>query len=62
MACDFCTYVKTQERGKLIIRAIFSANILLRMPFRIIEEFHLNLGKKINGSTISVMVKKRKLK
>nr|AJG39087.1 PB1 [Shayang Spider Virus 3] len=53
MATEFCSYLKSKERSKLKRRAIASANMILRMFFEIIERFHLKLGKKIAGSTIS---------
>jgi hypothetical protein len=49
----FASYMKHKERGKLERRATASANMGLRMFLHIIKEFHLALGKEINGSTIS---------
>lgn len=54
MTREFCAYLKNEEHGKLTTRAIVSANTLLRMPFTIIEKLHLELGKIIEGSTISI--------
>lgn len=48
---EFCPYIKYEERGKLNKRAIVSVNIILRMLLQITEDFHLELGKLITGST-----------
>nr|AYR04798.1 polymerase PB1 [Longchuang virus] len=54
IASEFCSYLKSKERSKLKRRAIASANPILRMFFELIERFHLDLGKEITGSTISI--------
>nr|QWC36498.1 PB1 [Bemisia tabaci Quaranja-like virus 3] len=54
IATEFCSYLKTKERSKLKRRAICSANMILRMYFDIIENFHLELSKVIKGSTIAL--------
>nr|QPL15381.1 polymerase PB1 [Hymenopteran orthomyxo-related virus OKIAV174] len=59
---SFASYLKHKERGKLNRRAIASANVVLRMFLYIIEEFHLELGKYIQGSTISVGGEEKKAK
>uniref|UniRef100_A0A8D8ZDC7 RNA-directed RNA polymerase catalytic subunit n=2 Tax=Cacopsylla melanoneura TaxID=428564 RepID=A0A8D8ZDC7_9HEMI len=59
---SFCSYIKHGERAKLKRRAIASANIILRMYLYIIEEFHLKLGKRIAGSTISIGGEEKKRK
>lgn len=59
---EFCPYIKYEERGKLKKRAIVSANIVMRMFLLITEEFHLELGKLIPGSTISVGGEEKKMK
>lgn len=59
---SFCSYIKHGERGKKDRRAIASANIPLRMLLYIIEAFHLELGKIIPGSTISIGGEEKKMK
>lgn len=54
LASTFCSYIKHGERGKLKRRAIDSPNIILRAYFNIIEYFHLELGKLLPGTTISI--------
>lgn len=54
LARSFCSYIKHGERAKLNIRAIASANPILRMFLYAIEEFHLRLSKLMMGSTIGV--------
>lgn len=54
IAISFCSYIKHGERGKKDRRAIASANPILRMFLHIIESFHLQLGKGLPGSTISI--------
>nr|APG77865.1 polymerase PB1 [Beihai orthomyxo-like virus 1] len=61
-ACSFCSYLKSKERSKLRRRAIASPNMILRMFFLAIEEFHLKLGKIIEGSTISIGGEEKKAK
>lgn len=51
---SFCSHIKHGERGKMERRAIASANPILRMFLHIIESFHLELGKYLPGSTISI--------
>nr|DBA44339.1 TPA_asm: polymerase PB1 [Diachasmavirus orthomyxi] len=59
----FESYLKTKERGKLEKRAIASPNMFFRALLKIVEDMHLELGKKIPGSTISIGgdEKKRKI-
>lgn len=54
LARSFCSYIKHGERGKLQRRAIASANMILRMFLMIVEEFHLQLSKLMEGSTIGI--------
>nr|AJG39095.1 PB1 [Wuhan Mosquito Virus 7] len=61
-ARSFCSYIKHAERGKMDRRAIASPSIPLRMLLKIVEEFHLKLGKKIPGSTISIGGEEKKRK
>nr|DBA44332.1 TPA_asm: polymerase PB1 [Cotesiavirus orthomyxi] len=60
----FASYLKNKERGKVTRRAIASPNMAMRSLLRIIEDVHLELGKMIEGSTISIggEEKKRKIK
>uniref|UniRef100_A0AAT9JAH8 RNA-directed RNA polymerase catalytic subunit n=1 Tax=Blattella germanica orthomyxovirus 1 TaxID=3133491 RepID=A0AAT9JAH8_9ORTO len=58
----FASYMKHKERGKLDRRAIASANMGLRMFLHAIEEFHLKLGKELEGSTISIGGEEKKAK
>lgn len=51
---EFSSYIKHGERAKLQRRAFASPNMVKRMMFKIIEQFHLVLGKIIDGSTISM--------
>lgn len=51
---DFCSYLKHGERAKLDRPAIASANMILRGFLYAIEELHLQLSKRIPGSTIGV--------
>lgn len=51
---SFCSYIKHGERGHLNRRAIASPNVFLRALFFIVENFHLKLGKQVDGSTISI--------
>lgn len=59
---SFCSYIKDGERAKLKRRAIASANVILRMYLHIIEDFHLNMGKTLPGSTISIGGEEKKAK
>lgn len=59
---QFCGYIKHGERAKLERRAIASPNIIKRMFLLIIEDFHLNLGKQLKGSTISIGGEEKKMK
>lgn len=63
LAREFCSYIKHGERAKLKRRAIASPNMIKRMFFKIIEQFHLDLSKDLQGSTISIggVEKKRKI-
>nr|AJG39096.1 PB1 [Wuhan Mothfly Virus] len=61
-ARSFASYIKHKERGKKDRRAIASPNMFLRMFLYIIEEFHLQLGKEIKGSTISIGGEEKKAK
>lgn len=61
-ARSFASYIKHKERGKLNRRAIASANMILRMFLYLIEEFHLELGRYIEGSTISIGGEEKKAK
>ncbi|AIY25030.1 polymerase basic 1 protein [Wellfleet Bay virus] len=60
----FCSYLKSKERGKLKRRAIASANPILRMYLWVVEEFHLELGRRseIESSTISIGGEEKKAK
>lgn len=58
----FCSYIKHIERAHLHRRAIASPNIALRAMFLIIEKVHLRLGKRIEGSTISIGSEEKKIK
>jgi hypothetical protein len=58
----FCSYLKHGERGKLSRRAIASPAIPLRAFFHIFEDFHLDLGKKVPGNTISIGGEEKKKK
>lgn len=51
---SFCGYLKLGERGKKNKRAIASPNMFLRVYLEIIEAVHLELGKVIESSTISI--------
>nr|DBA44211.1 TPA_asm: polymerase PB1 [Orthomyxo-like virus forcipomyiae] len=62
IASSFCGYIKHLERGKKDRRAIASPNIILRAFLEIVEDFHLELGKNILSSTISVGGDKKKNK
>nr|QMP82338.1 polymerase PB1 [Coleopteran orthomyxo-related virus OKIAV179] len=59
---SFGTYLKHKERGKKDRRAICSANMGLRMFLHIVEYFHLELAKEIEGSTISIGGEEKKAK
>nr|UQS95353.1 MAG: PB1 [Byreska virus] len=59
---SFCTYIKHSERGHLKRRAIASPNIVKRAFLKIIEDVHLELGKLIDGSTISIGGEEKKVK
>jgi len=59
---EFCSYIKHGERGKLKRRAIASAGMNMRMYLYLIEEFHLNLSKSLEGSTISIGGEEKKNK
>lgn len=61
-ARSFCSYIKHAERGKKDRRAIASGSLSMRMHLRVVEEFHLRLAKKINGSTISIGGEEKKKK
>lgn len=54
LGTTFCGYIKHGERAKMERRVIASPNIIKRMFLKIIEDFHLALGKDIDGSTISI--------
>lgn len=58
----FCAYIKHGERAKLKRRAIASPNVIKRMIFKIIEQFHLDIGKDLKGSTISIGGEEKKKK
>jgi hypothetical protein len=62
ISTSFEAYLKSLERAKLDRRAIASPNMILRMFLAIIEEFHLELGNVIEGSTISIGGEKKKQK
>lgn len=59
LAREFCSYIKHGERAKLQRRAIASPNMIKRMLLKIIEQFHLDSGKVIEGSTISIGEEKK---
>nr|UQS95347.1 MAG: PB1 [Byreldi virus] len=59
---SFCSYIKSGERAHLDRRAIASPNCILRAFFFVIEHFHLELGKLIEGSTISIGGEQKKVK
>lgn len=59
---DFCSYIKHGERAKLNRRAIASPNMIKRMFFKIIEQFHLDMSKLLPGSTISIGGEEKKSK
>ncbi|ASA47420.1 PB1 [Aedes alboannulatus orthomyxo-like virus] len=59
---SFCSYLKHGERAHLDRRAIASTGIPLRALFLVAEEFHLDLGKLIKGSTISIGGELKKVK
>nr|AJG39084.1 PB1 [Jingshan Fly Virus 1]APG77897.1 polymerase PB1 [Jingshan Fly Virus 1] len=59
---SFCGYNKSGERAHLKRRAIASPSIPLRAFLLILEEFHLKLGKRIRGSTISIGGDEKKMK
>nr|AYP67573.1 PB1 [Old quarry swamp virus] len=61
-ARSFCSYLKHKERGKKEGRAIASSNMILRMFLHLIEEFHLALGRELQGSTISIGGEEKKAK
>nr|APG77890.1 polymerase PB1 [Hubei orthomyxo-like virus 2] len=60
---SFASYIKHGERGKKDRRAIASANSMLRLLLKIVEEFSLTLCNDIPGATISIGgdEKKRKI-
>lgn len=62
LASEFCSYIKHGERAKLKRRAIASPNMIKRMFFKIIEQFHLDLSKDLQGSTISIGGEEKKRK
>lgn len=62
IATSFASYLKHKERGKKDRRAIASANMIMRMFLHIIESFHLELGKVLDGSTISIGGEEKKAK
>uniref|UniRef100_A0AAT9JFP7 RNA-directed RNA polymerase catalytic subunit n=1 Tax=Cryptocercus meridianus orthomyxovirus 1 TaxID=3133492 RepID=A0AAT9JFP7_9ORTO len=59
---SFCGYNKSGERAHLKRRAIASPSIGMRAFLYIVEDFHLKLGKKIEGSTISIGGDEKKMK
>uniref|UniRef100_A0AAT9JA47 RNA-directed RNA polymerase catalytic subunit n=1 Tax=Cryptocercus meridianus orthomyxovirus 2 TaxID=3133493 RepID=A0AAT9JA47_9ORTO len=59
---SFCGYNKSGERAHLKRRAIASPSIPMRAFLYVVEEFHLQLGKKIRGSTISIGGDEKKMK
>lgn len=59
---SFEGYLKSMERAHKDRRAIASPNMFLRMFLNIIEDFHLELGKVIEGSTISIRGERKKMK
>lgn len=61
LSTTFCGYIKHGERSKLERRAIASPNIIKRMFLKIIEDFHLLLGKRLPGSTISIGGEEKKI-
>lgn len=62
LVCQFASYIKHKERGKKDRRAIASATMLLRPLLYIVELFHLELAKRIPGSTISIGGEEKKAK
>lgn len=62
IASRFASYIKHKERGKKDRRAIASPGMILRMYLYVIEEFHLELGKVLPGSTISIGGERKKAK
>lgn len=62
LARSFTSYIKHGERAHLERRAIASTGIILRALFYVGEEFHLALGKRIKGSTISIGGEMKKIK
>jgi len=62
LARSFCSSLKHLERGKKARRAIASPSMFLRMMLHIVEDFHLELGKVIEGSTISIGGEAKKVK
>lgn len=58
---SFCAYIKHGERAKLNRRAIASPNVIKRMLFKIIEQFHLDVGRDLRGSTISIGGEEKKI-
>nr|QIJ70032.1 PB1 [Splett orthomyxo-like virus] len=59
---SFCGYNKHGERAHLERRAISSPPMGFRAFQLIIEDFHLKLGKRIKGSTISIGGDEKKMK
>nr|UMO75713.1 MAG: polymerase PB1 [Xinjiang sediment orthomyxo-like virus 4] len=59
---SFCSYLKHRERAHLARRAIASPSVPFRAFLLIIETMHLELGKRINGSTISIGGEEKKAK
>nr|AJG39089.1 PB1 [Wuhan Louse Fly Virus 3] len=59
---SFCGYNKSGERAHLKRRAIASPSIPMRAFLYIVEDFHLRLGKRIKGSTISIGGDEKKMK
>nr|AJG39090.1 PB1 [Wuhan Louse Fly Virus 4] len=59
---SFCGYNKSGERAHLKRRAIASPSIPMRAFLYIVEDFHLKLGKRIKGSTISIGGDEKKMK
>jgi len=59
---SFCSYLKHSERAHLNRRAIASPSVFMRALLLVTETFHLKLGKRVEGSTISIGGEEKKAK
>jgi len=57
-----CGRSRHLDRGKKARRVVASPSMFLRMLLHIVEDFHLKLGKVMEGSTISIGEEAKKVK